>query len=52
MFAGAILGVAVGMLGFVIAITCFCGYVNTPNPENIPVMTTTEIFKNFVFYLK
>ncbi len=51
-FAGAILGVAVGMLGFVIAITCFCGYVNTPNPENIPVMTTTEIFKNFVFYLK
>ena len=42
-FAGAILGVAIGMIGFAIAIACFQGYVNTPHMEAIKT-TTKNLF--------
>ena len=42
-FAGAILGIAIGMIGFAIAIACFQGYVNTPHMEAIKT-TTKNLF--------
>jgi acid phosphatase family membrane protein YuiD len=42
-FAGAILGVAISMIGFAIAIACFQGYVNTPHMEAIKT-TTKNLF--------